>query len=110
MTYLLATWSAPVQAAMHIDWNEVPKCPIARHFDDLLHQATCDVSGDLLDLHPLSFHVRLNANDLDEPTYRQVLQCKSLELNKWQDAIDAELRALQEKLCFDVMDKTEAEG
>jgi len=88
----------------------VPKCPIARHFDDLLHQATCDISGDLLDLHPLSFHVRLYANNLDEPMYCEVLQCEGAELSKWQDAIDDELRALQEKYCFDVVDKDEAEG
>jgi len=110
MTYLLATWSAPVQAAMHINWQETPKCQTARHFDELLLQATCDISGEVLDVHLLSFHVRLNANDMDEPTYREVSQSDAMELRRWQDAIDEELRALQEKLCFEVVDKREAEG
>jgi len=74
LTYLLTPWSTNVQAAMHVDWQATPKCHVARHFDDLLHQATCDLSNEILEIHPLSFHVRLNANDLDEPTYREVLQ------------------------------------
>jgi len=53
-------------------------------------------------MHPLSFHVRLNANDMDEPTYREVSQSDAVELRRWQDE---ELRALQEKLCFEVVDK-----
>ena len=81
MMYLLATWSAPVQAAMHLNWGETPKCQVARHFDDLLHQATCNISGEILEVHPLSFHVRLNANDLDEPTYKEVSQCNAVELS-----------------------------
>jgi len=81
MTYLLATWSVPVQAVMHINWQETPKCQIAQHFDDLLHQATCDISGEVLDIHPLSFHVRLNANNMDEPTYCKVLQSDAVELH-----------------------------
>jgi len=97
MTHLLVTWLAPVHAAMHINWSDVPKCLIAQYFDDLLHQATCDISGDLLDIHPLLFHMRLNVNDLDEPTYCKSVTYEGTKLSKWHDAIDDELWALQEK-------------
>jgi len=52
----------------------------------------------------------LNANDLDEPMYKQVSQSDALELRCWQDAIDAKLAALQEKHCFNLVDQAEAEG
>jgi len=110
LTYLLAPWSAPVQAAMHLDWHDTPKCQITRQFDDLLQQATCEVNQEIFEVHPLSFHVRQNANDLDEPTYKEVSQSDALELRWWQDAIDAELAALQEKCCFNLVDQAEAEG
>jgi len=38
----------------------------------LLQQAPCEISGEMLDMHPLSFHVHLNANDLDEPTFQDI--------------------------------------
>jgi len=110
LTYLLTPWSTNVQAAMHVDWQVTPKCHIARHFDDLQHQATCDLSNEILEIHPLSFHVRLNANDLDEPMYCKVSQSDKVELRCWQDGIDAELKALQEKCCFDIVNQEEAEG
>jgi len=95
---------------MHLDWHDTPKCQITRQFDDLLQQVTCEVNQGIFELHPMSFHVRLNANDLDEPTYKQVSQSDALELRRWQDAIDVELAALQEKRCFDLVDQAEAEG
>jgi len=54
--------------------------------------------------------MRLNANNLDEPTYCKVSQCEGAKLSKWQDAIDDKLWALQEKYCFDIVNKEEAEG
>jgi len=95
---------------MHLNWHDMPKCQIAQQFDDLLQQATCEVNQEIFEIHPMSFHVRLNANDLDEPTYKQVSQSDALELQRWQDAIDAKLAALQEKLCFDLVNQAEAEG
>ncbi len=47
---------------------------------------------------------------MDEPTYHKVLQSDVIKLCQWQDAINKELRALQEKLCFEVVDKREAKG
>jgi len=58
----------------------------------------------------MSFHVRMNANDLDKPTYREVSQSDALELCQWQDAINAELAALQEKHCFELVDQSDAKG
>jgi len=53
---------------MHVNWQVTPKCHIAQHFfDNLLHQATCNLSNETLEIYPLSFHVRLSANDLDGP-------------------------------------------
>jgi len=95
---------------MHLNWHDMPKCQIAQQFDDLLQQATCEVNQEIFEVHPMCFHVRLNANDLNEPTYKEVLQSDALELCRWQDAIDAELAALQEKCCFDLVDQAEAEG
>jgi len=110
MMYLLTTWSTPVQAATHLNWGETSKCQVAWHFNDLLYQDIWDISGENLDVHPLSFHVRLNANDLDEPTYKEVSQCNAIKLGWWQDAIVDELWALHENHCFDVVNQAEAEG
>jgi len=79
MTYLLATWSAPVQVAMHLNWGRLQDVRLL-DTNNLLHQATCNISGEILEIHPLSFHVRLNANDLDEPTYKEVSQCNAIKL------------------------------
>jgi len=42
--------------------------------------------------------------------YCEVLQSDEMELQCWQDAINAELKALQEKCCFNIVDQEEAEG
>jgi len=95
---------------MHLNWHDTPKCQIAQQFDELLEQAMCEVNQEIFEIHPMSFHIRLNVNDLDKPTYREVSQSDALELRWWQDAIDAELDALQEKCCFKLVDQSEAEG
>jgi len=96
---------------MHLNWHDAPNCQIDWQFDDLLQQATCEVNQEIVDIHPMSFHVRLNANNLDKLTYKEVLQSDALELCQWQDAINAELApALQKECCFDLVDQLEAEG
>jgi len=56
--------------------------------------STCELSGEVLEMHPLSFHVRLNANDMDEePTFRDIQRSDDSEQRHWMDAIDAELQA-----------------
>ncbi len=96
---------------MMLDWEAPVQCDTARHFDDLLQQATCELSGEVLEMHPLSFHVRLNANDMDEePTFRDIQRSDDSEQRHWMDAIDAELQALYDKDCYALVDKEQAEG
>jgi len=54
---LLADYSPPIKAAMLLDWEATSECQMAKQFGNLLQQATYEISGELLDLHPLSFHV-----------------------------------------------------
>jgi len=96
--------------AMQIDWNETSRCMLSHHFVDLLDQATCDLSFELFELHPLHFHVKLQASNLDDPSFKEVMNGDPNELKYWYDAIDAELLALYEKLCFEVVSKKEAKG
>jgi len=95
---------------MMLDWEAPIQCDTARHFDNLLQQATCELSGEVLKMHPLSFHVRLNVNDMDEPTFRDIQHSDDSEQRHWMDAIDAELQALYDKDCYALVDKEQAEG
>jgi len=92
---------------MYLNWHNTPRYQIAWQFDNLLHQATCEVNQEIFEIHLMSFHVRLNVNNHDEPTYKEVLP---LELCQWQDAIDAECAALQNKCCFKIVNQLVAEG
>jgi len=68
------------------------------------------VSSEILKLNPLYFHVKLQENDFDDPTFSQVMSGDPQELKFWYDAIDAKLLALHEKACFKVVPKSKAEG
>jgi len=86
-----------------LDWEAPVQCNTAWHFDDLLQQATCELSGEVLEMHPLSFHVRLNANDMDEPTFRDIQRSDDSKQRHWMEA-------LYDKDCYALVDKEQAEG
>jgi len=83
---------------------------LSRLFDDLIKHDTCPISNEVLEIHPMSLHVRLMDDKSDDPTFNEVQKGDSKELGYWYDAIDAELEALHEKHCFDLVDKSEAKG
>jgi len=108
VTYLAL--SPTVQALMNLDWNQESKCHLTRYFDDLCAQATCEFNNEVLEMHPLALHVRLQQTGTDDPTYREIMKGDPKELPLWYDTMDAELEALHEKRCYDVVPKSEAEG
>jgi len=110
MSHLFLNLCEPTRAAMQIDWNTKGNCYLSRLFDDLIKHDTCPISNEVLEIHPMSLHVRLMDDKSDDPTFNEVQKGDSKELGYWYDAIDAELEALHEKHCFDLVDKSEAEG
>jgi len=110
-SYQCTNLSQATKTAMLIDWmKEDSSCMLSWHFDDLREQATCDLTLELFELHPLHFHVKIQASDLNDPTFREVMNGDPSELKFWYDAINAELIALHEKACFEVVSKSQAEG
>jgi len=46
----------------------------------------------------------------DDPTFNKIQKGDLKELGYWYDAIDAKLKALHEKHCFDLVDKSKVKG
>jgi len=95
---------------MSINWESKGKCCISHYFDDLIQWETCWLTKELLDVHPLSFHMRLSTGDSDDPTFNEIMQCNSTELQYSYDTIDDELKALYDKDCYKLVHKREAKG
>jgi len=54
--------------------------------------------------------MKLQASQLDDQTFHEVMTHDPSKLKFWYDAIDTELIALHKKACFEVVSKSEAEG
>ena len=46
------------------------------------------------DIHPCAFMAKLQANQLDNPTYGDILKCDSEEFKMWDSAMVTELKSL----------------
>jgi len=101
VTYLAT--SPAVQVLMNLDWTRELTCYLIHYFDELQEQAMCEFNNEILELHPLALHVHLQETDSDDPTYRDILNSDPKERPLWYDAMDAELEALHEKRCYNVV-------
>jgi len=110
MSQLFFTYCEPTRTSMQIDWSAQDNCFMSRLFDDLIQKDMCSYSNEILNLHPTSLHVQLLDNKSDDPMYNGTQKGDPAELVYWYDAIDAELEALHEKHCFELVDQAEAEG
>jgi len=86
MSQLFFTYCEPTRASMQIDWSAQGSCFMSRLFDDLIQKDTCLYSNEILDLHPMSLHVRLLDNKSDDPTYNEIQKGDPSELVHWYDA------------------------
>jgi len=109
MSQMFFTYSELTCTVMQIDWSTQGNCFILKLFDDLIQKDTCVFSHEVLNVHPMSLHVKLLDNKSDDPSYNTIQKGDPVELVFWYNAIDAELKAFNEKHCFELVNHAKAE-